>query len=436
MVGVLVGVLLCCGGTVTAAGIWIARGARGTAVEAPPPPLSQDGPVDWWTQQSSPELDALWRELANQFTGSGGGEVNLEVQPAQDLQIRLEVAIASGEAPDLVYSTGGAQVRELVRDGYLRDLTDDLSDVIATLSPATLAPYTVDGRIYGLPYHMGVIGLWYNRALFAEAGLDPDRPPQTWAEFTSAVADLKGAGITPIALAGAENWPANFWYSYLALRMAGDDGLAEAHRAQSFSDDPALLQAAELLADLAADEPFQPGFEDSSYLGPGGQVGLFATGAAAMELTGSWTPALYAQEGGGLGEDLGWFPFPAVEGGHGSAGDVIGTGEGFVVTADAPDTTLEFLRFLYAGETYQRIVDAHGSAIPVVSGVTSPDPLAEAQRQAIADAPALRPPLDTDLPDGVRSILIESIGQMVLGRLTPAEALSEITREYQRASGG
>ena len=361
----------------------------------------------------------------------------LEMQPSQDLEIRLEVAMAGGEPPDLFFSSGGAPIREYARQGQLRDLTDDLADVIATLSPATLAPYTVDGRVYGLPYHMGMLGLWYNRELFAEAGLDPDRPPQTWAEFQSAVGDLKDAGIAPIALAGADNWPAQLWYSCLALRVAGDEGLAEAQRTQSFSDNPDLLRAAELLADLVAQEPFQPGFEVTSYIGPDGQAGLFATGAAAMELMGSWAPDVHALEGGDLGDDLGWFPVPAVEGGNGSAADVIGTGEGFVVTSGAPDTTLEFLRFLYAGETYQRIVDAHPAAIPVLPGVLdSGDPWVAAQREVIAQATVLRPPLDSDLPGDVGVVLMDSVGQLVLGGRTPADVMADVTEAYQRQPGG
>ncbi len=441
VIAVVIAFALVCGGALTAGGIWAFRSglvtqAGGPGESTPSGPPAREGPVLWWTvQSSSTGLDALWRDLADEFAATGG-EVTVETQQFDNLQPALDVALAAGTPPDLVYSTGGAQVRELAQAGQLRDITDDLADVIATLSPATLAPYTVDGRVYGLPYHMGMLGLWYNRALFAEAGLDPDRPPQTWEEFTSAVADLKDAGVTPIALAGAENWPASFWYSYLALRVAGDEGIAEAHRAQSFSDEPGLLRAAELLADLVAAEPFQPGFESSFYLGPDGQVGLFATGAAAMELTGSWAPGLHPLEGGDLGQDLGWFPFPAVEGGQGSAADVLGTGEGFLVTAGAPDTTLDLLRFLYAEQQYQRIVDAHGAAVPVVSGFTSPDPLAEAQRATIAQAPALRPPLDTDLPDGMRSVFIESVGQLVVGRLAPADVISEVTREYQRLPGG
>jgi hypothetical protein len=61
-----------------------------------------------------------------------------------------------------------------------------------------LAVYSLDGKNYGVPWDMGMVGWWYNKDLFTQAGVT--QLPTTWAEFLAAVEALKAAGITPIAL--------------------------------------------------------------------------------------------------------------------------------------------------------------------------------------------------------------------------------------------
>ncbi len=67
-----------------------------------------------------------------------------------------------------------------------------------------------------------MVGIWYNKALFEQAGIE--EIPTTWTEFLSVVQQLKDAGITPIALGERDKWTGHFWWSYLALRNAGRDG--------------------------------------------------------------------------------------------------------------------------------------------------------------------------------------------------------------------
>ena len=53
--------------------------------------------------------------------------------------------------------------------------------------------YQYNGKQYGVPWDMGMIGFWYNKALFEQAGITA--PPATWDEYLAAVGKLKDAGI-------------------------------------------------------------------------------------------------------------------------------------------------------------------------------------------------------------------------------------------------
>ena len=73
--------------------------------------------------------------------------------------------------------------------------------------------YSYQGKNYGVPWDMGMVGWWYNKDLFAQAGIA--NPPTTWTEFLADVKALKAAGITPISLGEGDKWPGMHMWSYL-----------------------------------------------------------------------------------------------------------------------------------------------------------------------------------------------------------------------------
>jgi multiple sugar transport system substrate-binding protein len=83
------------------------------------------------------------------------------------------------------YAVRLTDARMLIEDGYAADITGYVKDTPypAAYHPALLAlAQDAYGNIYGLPHAVNGMGLMYNRRLFEEAGLDPDKPPQTWGE--------------------------------------------------------------------------------------------------------------------------------------------------------------------------------------------------------------------------------------------------------------
>lgn len=86
----------------------------------------------------------------------------------------------------------------------LPETTPFLKDV----APSARELYRVDGKQYGVAYELGMVGFWYNKELFAKAGVKDT--PETWGELLAVVRQLKAAGVVPIALGGAEKWPAHF----------------------------------------------------------------------------------------------------------------------------------------------------------------------------------------------------------------------------------
>jgi raffinose/stachyose/melibiose transport system substrate-binding protein len=250
----------------------------------------------------------------------------------------------------------------------LEDLTDRLKGYSDTLNPSVLSAFTVNGRIYGVPFALTEVGFFYNKALFAKAGVD-GAAIKTWDDMLGAVKKLKAAGITPLSAGGADKWPlANFW-DYLALRQGGRAGFQAAMRGENggFAG-PDFVRAGELFKQLVDLHPFQPGFLGAKHLTG---IGLFADGKAAMTLAIS---VIYNQQRAvaadkkGLDDDtIGWISFPTVAGGKGLATDTLGGVAGWLVSKGAPKETVDFIKSFVSLDVQSKLA-ASGFIIPVVKG--------------------------------------------------------------------
>ena len=72
-----------------------------------------------------------------------------------------------------------------------------------------------------------------------------------------------------------------------------------------------------------------------------------------MEMQGHWEPGVMqglTDDGQGLGDKTGWFPFPAVEDGAGDPAAQLGGGDAWAVSESAPDEAVEFVKYLLSDE--------------------------------------------------------------------------------------
>jgi ABC-type glycerol-3-phosphate transport system substrate-binding protein len=108
--------------------------------------------------------------------------------------------LRAGTEPDIFY-IDFTDLPQVLTAGQAADITQYVnSTTVPTLKdivPSAMKAVTAGKTIYGLPTNTYTQGLIYNRALFSQAGLDPNKPPTTWAQVeTDATAIAKlGNGI-------------------------------------------------------------------------------------------------------------------------------------------------------------------------------------------------------------------------------------------------
>ena len=275
---------------------------------------AQDVTINWWHINTNEPEAEFYQMLADDYMAANPG-VNIEITILENeaFKSRLTTVMQAGDPPDIFQSWGGGVLRQFADAGLLRDIApelmaDDSAWKDSFSAQAALDLFGQNGEYYGVPITWGAVGFFYNKALFAEAGIE--EPPTTWEEFLGVVSTLQEAGITPLALGERDKWPGHFYWVYLAIRLGGEEAFQAAYdRSGSFADEP-FVQAGEYLAELIAMDPFEDGFLGLGYTD---QQALMANREAAMELMGQWAPGTYSSiVEDGLGEDLGWFPFPEI----------------------------------------------------------------------------------------------------------------------------
>jgi raffinose/stachyose/melibiose transport system substrate-binding protein len=394
--------------------------------------------ITWWHISTQEELRTTMQATADAFVAANPDvEIEITVQENEAFKSKLTTAMQSGEPPDVFQSWGGGVLQQYADAGLVRDITDDLAQDGwgDSFGQAGLALYGKEGRNFGVPWRLGLVGVWYSKSAFTEAGIEA--PPTTWTEFLATVETLKAAGITPISLGEGDKWPGHFYWVYLAIRNGGKAAFDAAYtREGTFADEP-FVKAGQDLLQLVELEPFQDGFLAATYPD---SSSIFANGGAAMELMGHWSPGNME----GLVEDieamranLGWFPFPIVEGGAGDPTDVLGGGDGFAIGANAPDQAVAFVRYLTSLEV-QAAWAADGWAVPpTVNGAETAvtDQNLQPIMELLPQAGYFQLYYDQFLPPAVGGVVNDEIQGLFAGTQTPEGAAAAIDASFAMELG-
>ena len=183
--------------------------------------------LTYWASNQGTSIDAdkeALTPLLETFTEDTGITVNLEVIGWNDLQTRIQTAVTSGDAPDVV-NIGNTWAVSLQATGAFLELDDEamtavggadkfVATALETCGAAETVPTSLP--LYGLAY-----GLYYNRKMFSDAGLEP---PRTWEEMVEAAKRLTSAanGVYGLSLA-AGSYTENAHYAFINAAQNGSD---------------------------------------------------------------------------------------------------------------------------------------------------------------------------------------------------------------------
>jgi multiple sugar transport system substrate-binding protein len=195
--------------------------------------------------------------------------------------------LAAGTLPT-VFEVPFTDARTLGENGQLADLTSYVKKLpyFSKYNPAVLAEGTTStGKIVALPKGAYAQALHYNRKLFTQAGLDPNKPPTTWAQlqqYAKQIADRTGkAGYAEM---GKNDNTAGWILTTLTYALGGRMEVGSGTKAKATLNNPQTLTALSMLkkmrwVDNSMGANFDYGWSDINQAFAAGNVGMYVSGS-------------------------------------------------------------------------------------------------------------------------------------------------------------
>jgi len=256
----------------------------------------------------------------------------------------LKTKIAGGDALDITMGIPQNFV-ELIEGGYIADITG--SDFLADIPAGFLDQCSVNGKVYGLPLDAMILGVFYNKDVFAEAGVEV---PTTEAEFFDVIEKVEAAGLD--AFSAYFSHPKMPWIDLTTSerRTLINSGNADiwqkiASGEKTFADYSDVLT--EVYTDFASRVAHYG--TDSTVDDWTGYVSAIANGTSAMQIDGSWMIGEYY--GANPDANIGFFPVPSADGENDNTMG-IGVDDCFMVLENSPnkEIAMEFLAYMASPE--------------------------------------------------------------------------------------
>ncbi|MCU1508788.1 MAG: sugar transporter substrate-binding protein [Glaciihabitans sp.] len=251
---------------------------------------SGKGPITIWYSNNEQEVAWGKQMVAAWNAGHPNEQVKGQEIPAgTSSEEVIGAAIAAGNAPCLIYNTAPSAVGQFEKQGGLVDLTKitDGASYIESRSGKVADQYkNTQGDYFQMPWKSNPVVIFYNKDMFAKAGLDPANPKlSTYAEFIDTSKKLVDSGVAPNAILPAptsEFFQTQFDFYPLYAAETGGKQIVENNKATFANQagyDVANFWATLYKDKLAGQEKYQGD--------------AFADGKAAMAIVGPWAVSVY-----------------------------------------------------------------------------------------------------------------------------------------------
>jgi len=409
--------------------VWITLRQHEPAQEAAPEKITLTFRHFWNKEHDKPVLDIFESIVRTYEKAHPNVKINFEsIDQTIHREQKLKSEMVTGTPPDMFVLFGGAEIIPYARSNRLMDLTDFLQENGLADQFKDLHHWTLDGRVYGLPFEGHAEPIYYNRALFRKLGLEP---PETMSDLSEAIRVLRKNGLIPFALGNEDRWPAGIFAQYFMDRHAGPEligKLVEGQNGVSFHNEP-YLQAFHDLESWIEQGAFSEGAND---LSTEEAIALFTEGKAAMYLNGSWDITLFQNEDHPeFQQEVGVIPFPSLHPGEDrslAGGYTIGIGLSSNLDELKEEAALELLQMFYTPEVQTRLV-YEGLRVPsmkITFDANETGPVFAQVIELMEQSTSTFIPYDNQLSPEVARTFLKVVEDMIGGRMNAAAALEEI----------
>lgn len=393
--------------------------------------------VRYWEKWAGAEGESI-RRLVERFNESVGAERGIWVEycTISNVDQRLLIATAGGDPPDVAGLFDYVLPQFAEQDALLPldELIDEFGIDLDAFKPIWLDIGRYQGRLFALPSTPYTILLFYNRALFRAAGLDPDSPPRTTAELNAFAEKLTkpsadGKTITQLGFTASPSmlgwwhwvWPCFFGARLLDGERCVIDGMASIEAMEWINDfresvgEEACLEFESVSVIESADNPF-------------------LSGRLAMVFQGPWMTNWARRYAPDLDYGVALFPSSTPDRRH-----VFASLDLFVIPRGAahPREAMTFLTWMMQPEILDTLNREHGKVSPFRNPTpgfyeSHPNPFVRTFDEAALSPDAFGYPA-TPIWSQVRIETLLALNTILRGADSPAETLHQRQSAVDRA---
>ncbi|MBR8641932.1 extracellular solute-binding protein [Streptomyces tuirus] len=282
-----------------------------------------------------------------------GTKVKVEYIPIDTRAQRVKAAFNDPDSAPDVMEYGNTDTAGYVKDGGLLDVTGEFGDwnEAKDTDPTARQSVTVDGKIYGAPFYVGVRALYYRTDVFEELGL---QPPKTMAELASTARKIRAAkpGLYGLVVGGA--------YTYGAMPFVwANGGELASGKGGSYAagiDSPEAQKGIKEYTSLFGDDNCPA----AKCAGMGGNdtISAFAAGQAGMAIGGDFSHT--AVEAGKVKGKYAVVPLPGVKSGSIAPAFAGGNNIGVLKSTSHRTLAVDLMEQLASKKTQTELFDAMG----------------------------------------------------------------------------
>ncbi|MBM9617451.1 ABC transporter substrate-binding protein [Streptomyces zhihengii] len=398
--------------------------------------------LTYWASNQGPNIEAdkkiLQPEL-DKFEKQTGIKVKLEVVPWSDLLTRIMTATTSGQGPD-VLNIGNTWSASLQATGALLPWDEKNLAKIGgrdRFVDSALGSTGAEGQDpAAVPLYSMAYALYYNKKMFAEAGVD--KPPATWDELVATGRKISKDDKWGLGAEGS-NLSNNIHQVFVLGKQHGAD-FFDAEGKADFTSDGAVKAVKQYVDLMATDKVVAPG---NAEYAQNQSLSDFSKGKTAMVL---WQAAATTFKAQGMkDEDWGVAPVPVQSGtpGQDTSVNSMVAGINMAVFKNTKnlDGALEFVKFMTSDEEQKHLCSTYGSIPPVKAAQSDPAfdrPELKVLRDTLATSAAALPqvPNESQFETAVGTAVKNLFAQAASGKQpTDADVKAELTKAQQQMAG-
>jgi raffinose/stachyose/melibiose transport system substrate-binding protein len=351
-----------------------------------------------------------------------------EAVPTEDQRSVIQTRLQSEDPPDVfTYDTGPGFGGVLADAGLLRSLEDAYKNKGWDIYDWAKQRATYNDTVYGVPVQVEEIVVYYNKSLVPE-------PPQTVDELRQIADDLKGRDIIPFSFGDQEQWPAGHMFSIGVSNVLGREGLDDIFYGDGRWDSPEVVAAIDLIFRDFVESGYYP--EGVNAITYDDANNLFYSGQTAMNPTGTWLVPTIVESVQDF--EVGFFPFPSIDGS--SISPPAGVGAGYFVAKNAknPEGAITFIDYMLQEDT-ERLAMEKFNTIPAHPVNTDGLDVPELFKQVLADlaqegqTEAFGYNIDVLAPQNFNDVMFTGFQEVLNGSRSAQEQAAELQAAWEKA---